>query len=187
MKNLVFFLEGPSEKEMLKGILPNILNSKIEITPYYIVFQGKQDLEKNLRKKLIGWNKPDSAFLVLRDQDSGDCRIIKQDIAKICQESGKTKTLVRIACRELESFYLGDLKAVKKGLNLSNLSSHQNSKKFRNPDSLGNPSEELSKLTNNKYQKVSGSRDISPHLLLDGTNRSHSFGVLVEGIKKLMS
>ncbi len=176
MKNLVFFLEGPSEKEMLKGILPNILNSKIEITPYYIVFQGKQDLEKNLRKKLIGWNKPDSAFLVLRDQD-----------AKICQESGKTKTLVRIACRELESFYLGDLKAVKKGLNLSNLSSHQNSKKFRNPDSLGNPSEELSKLTNNKYQKVSGSRDISPHLLLDGTNRSHSFGVLVEGIKKLMS
>jgi hypothetical protein len=28
----------------------------------YVVFQGKQDLEKNLKAKLRGWMMPDSIF-----------------------------------------------------------------------------------------------------------------------------
>ncbi len=184
MKTLVFFLEEPSAREMLQGILPKIFSS--EVTFRYIVFDGKQDLEKNLQGKLKNWQTPNCVFLVLRDQDSGDCRKIKQNLVAMCQKSGKTKVLVRIACRELESFYLGDLNAVEKGLNLKGLSSKQGRKKFRQPDSLGNPSEELFKLTENRYQKIAGSRSISKYLRLDGSNRSRSFQVLIEGIKKII-
>jgi hypothetical protein len=183
MKTIVFFLEEPSAQEMLEGVLSRILPP--DVKPRYLIFQGKQDLEKNLVKKLRGWQLPESVFVVMRDQDSGDCVSIKQKLARLCQESGKKNVLVRVACHELESFYLGDLQAVEKGLGLRGISSHQDKSKFRKPDELGNPSEELEKLTKNNYQKVAGSRAIAPYLNLAG-NRSESFNVLVSGIRRLV-
>lgn len=183
MKTIVFFLEEPSAKEMLEGILPRLLPEELERR--YIVFRGKQDLEKQLEKRLRGWQQPDSVFVVLRNQDSGDCHAVKAKLMELCERAGRNGTLVRVACKELESFYLGDLKAVESGLGLRGLSAKQGQKKFRAPDNLGSPSDELSKLTGKLYQKVSGSRAIGPHLSLDG-NRSHSFNVLVSGIKKLV-
>jgi hypothetical protein len=183
MKTIVFFLEEPSAREMLEGILPRVLPP--EMNTRYVIFRGKQDLEKQLEKRLRGWHLPGSVFVVLRDQDSGDCRSIKARLVELCRRAGRTETLVRVACRELESFYLGDLEAVEKGLGLRGLAARQANRKFKAPDSLGNPSEELSRLTGNRYQKMSGSRAIAPHLRLDG-NRSHSFITLLSGIKRLV-
>jgi len=132
---------------MLAGILPRILPDDMQIR--YVVFQGKQDLEKKLEAKLRGWMLPSSRFVVLRDQDSGDCKAIKAKLVQICSDSGKDGVLVRIACRELESFFLGDLAAVAKGLGLKGLKTQQGGKKFRNPDALGNPAGELFRLTGN--------------------------------------
>jgi len=182
MKNLVCFLEESSAEEMLKGVLPRLLSGDIEYT--YIVFDGKQDLEKQLVRKLKGWLKPDSVFLVMRDQDSADCKAIKKRLKNLCREAGKPKALVRIACRELESFYFGDLNAVEKGLGLSVVAKHHKKSKYRNPDSIINSGNELEKLTGNEYQKVMGSRSIAPYLSLDN-NASHSFNVLLSGIRKL--
>lgn len=123
MKTIVFFLEEPSAREMLAGILPRILPDDMQIR--YIVFQGKQDLEKKLQAKLRGWMLPDSIFVVMRDQDSGDCKAIKNKLVGLCREAGKDGVLVRVACRELESFYLGDLVAVEKGLGLKGLKTHR--------------------------------------------------------------
>ncbi len=61
----------------------------------------------------------------------------------------------------------------------------QESKKYRTPDHLANPVQELRRLTGNRYQKMSGSRDIGVHLRLSN-NRSHSFMTLISGIKQLM-
>ena len=182
MKTIVFFLEEPSAREMLAGVLPWVLPENIQIR--YIVFQGKQDLEKNLKKKLCGWRMPDSIFVVMRDQDSGDCKAIKATLANLCREAGKEGVLVRVACRELESFYLGDLAAVEQGLGLTGLKKQQQWKKFRDPDALGNPAEELFRLTKNAYDKIAGSRAIALYLSLD-SNCSHSFNVLLSGIKNL--
>lgn len=102
MKTLVFFLEGPSEKEMLLGLLPKIIPADMEVR--YLVFRGKQDLEKNLSRRLRFWQSPDSVFVVMRDQDAGDCHSVKTKLVELCRESGKTGWLVRIACREMESF-----------------------------------------------------------------------------------
>jgi len=182
MKTIVFFLEEPSAKEMLVGVLPRILPENIQVR--YIVFRGKQDLEKNLKKKLNGWRMPDSVFVVMRDQDSGDCKSIKAKLTDLCREAGREGVLIRVACRELESFYLGDLAAVEQGLGLRNLKAQQQNRKFRNPDALGNPAEELYRLTSNVYDKIAGSRAIAPFLSLEA-NCSRSFNVLLSGIRNL--
>jgi hypothetical protein len=183
MKTIVFFLEEPSAREMLEGVLPRFLPNNIQIR--YLVFQGKQDLEKNLKKKLRGWRLPDSAFVVIRDQDSGDCKEIKDKLTDLCREAGRDGVLIRVACRELESFYLGDLAAVEQGLGLNGLKAQQQKRKFRNPDLLENPAEELVRLTKNAYAKVAGSRAIAPHLSLEDTC-SKSFEVLLSGIKNIV-
>jgi len=186
MKRLVFLLEEPSAREMLKGILPRLLPD--DVHPEYKIFEGKQDMEKNLIRVLRAWRTPDTlAFVVLRDQDAADCRDVKKGLLTKCQQAKRTDitVLIRIACRELESFYLGDLSAVEKGLELTGLGRQQTKNKYRNPDALGNPAQELSRLTSKSYQKVSGSRAIGPNLDITGSNCSHSFNVLIEGIRKL--
>jgi hypothetical protein len=179
---LVFFLEELSAKKMLEVIVPKILNN---ITTIYITFQGKQDLEKNIELKLKNWNVPNAKFLIMRDKDSGNCKEIKQNLLEKIQNSGKeNSSLVRIACHELESFYLGDLSAVGDAFNLNNISKNQDKKKYRNPDNLTNAKEELKKVINN-YAEISGSKKISPFLKLDNSNKSVSFNFLISGIQKL--
>lgn len=186
MNWLVFLLEEPSAAEMLKGILPNILPEDVNVK--FLVFEGKQDLEKQLERRLKGWQQPNSVFLVMRDKDGGDCLMIKQRLAeKVCASGKQAVTLIRIACTELESFYLGDLNAVQQGLEIGNLAKKQLIRKYRTPDTLSNAAQELSNLTQKKYQKVAGSRAIAPFLKIDGSNKSHSFNVLLVGIRKLVS
>ena len=186
MKFLVCLLEERSAEEMLKGVLSRILPEG-EICFRYIAFEGKQDLDKQIERKLRGWLQPDTFFLVIRDQDAGDCHAIKQSLAGKVESGGKQAvTCIRIACRELESFYLGDLVAVEAGLSVRGLAHLQKKAKYRNPDGLDYPSKELIRLTKKEYGKVSGSRAIAPHMRLDGSNRSHSFNILLDGVKGLV-
>lgn len=121
----------------------------------------------------------------MRDKDLGNCIQIKKQLLKKVQASNKADmSIIRIACHELESFYLGDLDAVKQGLKISKLPS-QNKKKYRNPDNLTNAKQELEKITNQQYQTVSGSRSIAPFLKIDDTNKSTSFRALLSGIRQL--
>lgn len=182
MINLVFFLEEPSAREMLKGLLPRLLPDNVNTQ--YVVFEGKQDLEKRLPIRLRAWQVPDSLFVVMRDQDSGDCVAIKSELVQKCADAGKPDTLVRIACRELESFYLGDLAAVAEAIGPANLATLQNKQRYRTPDSVQNPAKELKNIAP-EYQKISGSRAIGK-LMHVSNRRSHSFGVLVSGISTLL-
>ncbi len=182
MKELVFLLEEPSAKAMIEGILPKI--SAPGTVVRYIVFEGKQDLEKSILRKLRGYNNPDAAFIVLRDQDAADCKELKNNLKQKCEQTGKIQTIIRIACRELESWYLADLHAVGKAFSKKNLSSRQGEKKFRNPDKLGTPSKEL-KLLVPEYQKINGSRMIAPYLNLEN-KRSSSFYHFICSVEKII-
>ncbi len=186
MKTLVCLLEEPSAKNMLNTVLPKLLPADIEYKLF--AFQGKSDLEKNIIGKIRYWKLQDTYFLILRDQDSGDCRQIKRHLQELIDQTGKSdRCLIRIACHELESFFLGDLHAVEQGLQISGLAACQRKAKFRRPDSLTNAAEELFRLTKKQYQKMEGSRLISPYLRLDGSNQSVSFRFLLSGIRKLLS
>ena len=77
MTTLVFFLEEPSAAAMLKHLLPRLLPN--HVTLRFIILQGKQDLEKQLIKRLRGWRTPNTKFVVMRDQDAADCRVVVTD------------------------------------------------------------------------------------------------------------
>ena len=183
MKELVFLLEEASAKALLESLLPRFLD--VAVHSRFVTFEGKQDLERQLERKLRGYVNPEARFLVMRDQDSADCHRVKATLLAKCRAAGRAPaTLVRIACRELETFYLADLAAVEQALRCRGLQRQQLNAKFRAPDYLESPSQELFKLSQQRYQKVSGSRLLGEHLNLANT-RSRSFANLMSGIRRL--
>lgn len=185
-RHIVFLLEESSAQELIDRVFPRLFPSgQFNCSHRCIPFEGKQDLEKNIIRKIRAYRVPNSRFVILRDQDSGDCLKIKESLKELVVKAGKKDTLVRIACREIESWYLADLAAVEKGLSVQGLTKQQEIRKYRAPDYLESPSQELSKLTKKQYQKMSGSRKIAPHL--DLTNRrSPSFYHFIEGVKRVV-
>ncbi len=181
MSEIVFFLEELSARAMLEGFLPKLLPDTIRCR--YIVFEGKQDLEKQLIKRIRGYRVPQARFVVLRDKDSEDGREVKRRLVEKCTEAHHPASLVRVACHELESWYLGDLAAVEVGLGITGLVRHQDKTPYNMPDDFAAPAKKLHTIAPT-YQKVGGSRAIGPHLN-PANNRSHSFGVFVAGIQKL--
>ncbi len=179
MTELYFMLEEPSMKELLKIILPRVLPEGIQY--HLIKHEGKQDLEKSLPRKLKAIS-PDARFIVVRDQDSADCHEVKQRLCAVCSSSGRADTVVRIACHEMESWLLGDLKAVEKAYNISGLSRKQQQRKYRNPDGLNNAAQELRRLVP-AYQKISGARSIGQYMDVNN-NCSASFRAFIEGVHK---
>ncbi len=178
--DLVFLVEEDSMKEMLNYLLPRIIPNHIKFI--CIAHEGKQDLEKSIPRKLRAWNKP-AKFIILRDQDSGDCIQIKNTLFQLCQQGGREDSLIRIVCHELESWYLGDLKALEKIFG-GQLSKKQKNRKYRNPDQLNSAKQELRRIIP-QYQPISGSREIAKYLDLDN-NTSHSFRVFLQGLKKIL-
>lgn len=177
MTELVFLLEERSAKALIEGLLPRLFRDPPNAR--YIVFEGKQDLEKWLARRLRGYLVPGARFLVLRDQDSGDCVEIKNRLRAQCEEAGKPAAIVRIACRELESWYLADLPAVERALGFR---PRVRRRAFQDPDAVGSPSKELERLA--PYQKIGGSRAIAPHLDLDNP-RSRSFACFIRSLRRI--
>ena len=179
---LVFCLEEPSAREMLSGLLPRVLPEGW--TSQFIVFEGKQDLLKRLELRVRKWCVPDSRFLVLCDQDSDDCKRLKRRISSILLSTGKISK-IRIACHELENFYLGDLVAVERGLECPGLAKLASKAQCRHPDMIANAPEMLKRVSGYAYQKCAGSRSIAPYLDVCGNNRSTSFNALLSAIREL--
>lgn len=181
MTQLVFFLEEPSAKAMLEGLVPRIIPPGTDCR--YFAFEGKQDLEEQLVRKLRGYLVPDAAFIVIRDQDSGDCRAIKERLKGLCLQAGRPEAIIRIACRELESWYLADLPALAKAYNQPELSRHADRSRFRIPDDIVTPSRELKRMLP-AYQKIDGSRRMGR--LMDPDNlKSGSFALLVRTLRRI--
>lgn len=182
MKELVFLLEEESMKALLDILLPKILPNSIGFR--CIPHEGKQDLEKSIPRKLRAWQTPSTYFVIVRDKDQADCVELKERLVKLCEQAGRSDSLVRIACHELESWFLGDLAAVESAFNIKRLSEQQGNRKFREPDKLSSPSMELEKLVKG-YRKVSGAKKIAPYMALD-QNYSHSFNCFVAGVIGLL-
>jgi Domain of unknown function (DUF4276) len=184
MKELVFLVEGEAERCLLDAFLPRVLPDGVGHR--VIPFQGKQDMEKRMTMRIRGYLNPQARFIIMRDQDShADCVALKRSLQERCVGTRReAHCLVRIACKELETFYLADLAAVSQALDIPGLERHQQQRKFRDPDHLGSPSRELQTLTQNRYEKRDGSAKIGRHLALDNV-RSPSFRHFVAGIRRL--
>jgi hypothetical protein len=180
MKRIVFLLEEYSMKVLLDGLLPRLLPS---VAFLCVPHEGKQDLEKSVSRKLKAWREPGVRFVVVRDNDGGDCRALKARLVAMCREAERGDTLVRIACQELEAWYLGDPEALARAFEDPALARIAQKARFRDPDGVMQPAQALQELAPS-FQKVSGARAIAP--LLDETrNTSASFRAFVAGVRRV--
>jgi hypothetical protein len=183
MSHLVILLEEPSAKAMLEGLVPRIVPEATAVR--FIVFEGKQDLEKQLTRKLRAYLVPEARFVVVMDQDMADCVAVKRRLSGLCTAAGHSDAVVRIACRELESWYLADFPALARAYDRPALLRSSEKARYRVPDSIVTPSKELKAIVP-EYQKIDGSRKLGKEL--DPANaRSTSFRHLVAAIRSLAS
>lgn len=168
-------------EETLKAVLPKLgLNhGDFQI----ITFEGVTDLERSLVKRLRGWRDPEARFLILRDNDRGDCRRRKERIQELVNQSQNPRpTKIRIVVEELEAWFLGDLTALEKsGLPLGQ---KQPAILKKDPEDHYKPVDVLKRF-DRAYQKTLGAKRIAPHLSPE-RNESKSFHAMVQAVKELM-
>lgn len=167
-------------QNLLEGLLPRLFPG---LQFDCIAHEGKTDLERSIPRKLRAWREPGVRFVILRDNDSGDCIALKDRLSQLCREGGRDDALVRIVCQELEAWYLGDLEALAAGFPDANLRRISNRPRYRAPDSLVNPSNLLKQAVPG-FRKVAGARAMAGQLTRY-RNRSASFAAFLDGLEKL--
>jgi hypothetical protein len=178
--------EEPSMEVFLKGILPNVLpdDYKIDVNCFIRAHRGKSDLKKSIPKKMRAYLHYGYSVkvLIIHDQDANDCRKLKNELVALC---GVTTIpfMVRIACRELENWYLGELLAIEKAYPETKASASVHKAKYRNPDLL-NGADELMRMTSN-FSKTYAAREISKYMDV-ANNTSTSFNHTINAIRKLV-
>lgn len=166
---------------LLEGLLPRFFPGMVKGVHFLCVkHDGKNDLEKSICRKLRAWREPGVRFVVMRDNDGGNCVDLKARLAGLCADNGRGDTLIRIVCQELESWYIGDLEALAAAFNKPRLETPGLAKRFTNPDSMLKPSIEIQQLIP-EFQKRSGARAMGATLSAS-RNRSRSFSVFISGI-----
>ena len=196
--HLEFFLEERSAEVVLKAILPKIVSSSV--SRRFHEFRGKHNLLKQLPKRLKSLRLKipgDWRIMVLIDEDRENCHVLKSKLEQIARDEGfVTKSSVaknldfqivnRLAIEELEAWFFGDPKAVRKAFpRVSKTFEHQ--AKYRNPDAItGGTHEALERLLKRHYRrgltKTVVAQKIASHME-PNCNTSKSFQVFVEGLQ----
>ncbi len=179
---LVLLVEEPSMKTFLGGLLHRM---QPEMPVLILAHEGKADLERSIPRKLRAWRDPEARFVIIRDQDAADCRAVKAKLQALCGEANHPDALVRIACRELEAFYLGDPAALARAYGSPKVEAALRAKKFLQPDALPKPSAELRRLVP-AFSKSDGARRMALEIDLENS-RSESFLALVRGLRRLVA
>lgn len=107
MKEIVFLVEGEAERCFLDTFLPRVLPKGISYR--VIPFQGKQDMEKRMTMRIRGYLNPQARFLSCATR-TVTLTVWHSSIPLLnrCIGTGREQhcLFVRIACTELETFYL---------------------------------------------------------------------------------
>lgn len=182
---LVFLLEEPSMKNLLEGLLPRLFPGWVANEHFLCVkHDGKSDLDTSIPRKLKNWQFPGDRFVIVRDNDSTDCMQTKARLTKLCADSGRPDSLVRLVCQELEGWYLGELNALAEAYDDAKLNSSRMRKRFADPDIWQKPSVELVRMIPS-FQKGSGASLMGQGLFGGSGNSSRSFQVFEAGIRRI--
>ena len=181
---IVFLLEEPSMRALLDRWLPRLFPGWIDGQHFQCVpHEGKSDLDRSVARKLAAWRIPGDRFVIVRDNDNANCIDVKSRLQSLCAQGGRPDTLVRLACQELESWYLGDLKALAAAFDTPKADTPALRKRFVRPDEWHKPSAEVKRLVPG-FQKISGARVMGGHLDA-AENRSRSLTVFVDGVRRV--
>lgn len=185
---LEILVEEPSMQNFLEIILPKILPRGYELNMNCFIHphQGKSDLQKSIPKKVRAYKyfPKKVKLIIVQDQDSNDCIKLKNELINLVENQNQNQPyLIRIACRELENWYLGDMLSIERVFTTFKASKYENKAKFRNPD-IVTGSYELEKLIEN-FSKGVASKEIPKFMNID-QNNSPSFGHLISGVQNFL-
>lgn len=181
MSRLVFLVEERSMAEFLQIWVPRAFPGLLfKCVPH----AGKSDLMKSIPRKLKAWREPGARFVIIIDNDNRGCEELKTQLLKSCRDGGREDALIRIACQELEAWYLGDPQALAAAFADPTLPDRLKKPRFRNPDTLPKPSKDLARLIP-AFQKVSGARAVARYIDRE-RNISASFMTFVAGIDRIV-
>ncbi len=187
---LYILAEEESLKKVLDVIVPQILPENAGF--HILVHQGKQDLEKALKTTVPSLSRiPGVRILITRDQDNGDCKIVKKHLKEIVGNRCNSPVLYRIVCRQLECWFLGDLHALERAYPRFRADHHLNKKNYRDVDSLMNAESLLLDIIpeykgRQHLPKIETAAKIAPYLDIE-QNTSTSFRHFVSGMQKLLT
>lgn len=169
-------------KEFLDRFLPRLFpNLDFLCVPH----EGKSDLEKSIPRKLRAWLEPGVRFVIIRDNDGARCDRVKKKLLKLCSDATRKDTLVRLACQELEAWYFGEAEALAEAYEMPELRKLPRQARYREPDRITNPSDELEDLIP-EFGKISGARRMGEIMSTSvARNGSHSFKVFVDGVSRI--
>lgn len=167
-------------KAFIEGYLPRFMPS---LDFLCVKHEGKQDLEKSIPRKIRAFHG--ALFVVMRDNDGANCRAVKKRLKRLCVEGGKPDTLIRIACQELEAWYLGVPEILAEVYASPNLAGLGRKALYRDPDRIATPSSKLEELVP-EFRKIDGARRMGAKMpLRELENCSRSFQVFAEGIRRV--
>src|SRR5690606_19288838 len=87
MGRIVFLLEEESMAALLRELLPKVYPEWVENIHWIPIWHnGKSDLEASIRRKLRAWREPGVRFVIMRDNDGGDCRERKAHLRSLANE-----------------------------------------------------------------------------------------------------
>lgn len=205
MRQLDVLVEEPSAKAALDILLPKLAAGHARFAVRN--FGSKYKLLKELPKRLSGYAQriqkgEDLRILVLIDQDSDDCKALKQRLENTATERGlatksrpdaKGRFVVvnRIAVEELESWFIGDPEALRSAF--SKLPPATNKGIFARPDNQnGKAWENLHRflkkhgIYKSSYPNIEAAQKITPHID-PARNRSPSFRQFCIGMESLLA
>ncbi|MEC3980999.1 DUF4276 family protein [Amycolatopsis sp. H20-H5] len=198
--SLEILVEERSAKQALDILLPRI----VPAVPFEIrEFQGKDMLVKELPRRFAGyaermrWER--LKVVVVVDRDDDDCKDLKRRLEGLAEKAGLSTTasvarqvLTRIVIEELESWFFGDVSALRQAYPRIP-SSLGNQAKYRDPDGIGGGTwEALARLlAKHGYHKpglakLQLAKDVATHMDIEN-NRSQSFQVFRDGVRRLVS
>lgn len=202
--HLEILVEERSAEVALQNIIPHIVGDSVSFR--VITHQGKTDLLKKLAPKLKAYSKwitDEIKIVVLVDLDRDDCKKLKKKLNKISEDSGLTiktsigklssefQILNRIAIEELEAWFFGDKKAIKKAYKKVN-PNELDKPRYSNPDTISNTWEELERLLQKFHyypgglSKIQNAQVISKNMDVNN-NSSKSFNVFRDGLLQIVS
>lgn len=189
-EQIEFLLEEPSMQYFLEDLLPFILPEgyALGVNCFLRPHQGKSDLRKSIPRKMqvfSNFHRP-AKVIVIHDQDSSDCVELKGQLKELCSIEDACPFLIRIACRELENWYLGDMDALEGLYPKFNAGKYRNSAKYRIIDHVFGATE-LERLITG-FRKTYAAKNIVLYMNTDdlSQNRSESFRQTVLGIRNFL-
>ena len=205
--HLELLVEEYSAKVTLDILLPRLLGPEASFTVH--AFDGRAQLLSRLEQRLRGYRRypENTRVLDLVDRDNDDCLELKARLERAAKSAGlptlstargapetsdPIRVCNRIACEELEAWFLGDPAALSQAYPKVK-PSYADQARHRAPDAVsGGTWEALERLLRRagyyrertRLPKVEVARAIAPHLDPDRTN-SPSFRAFATGVRRL--